>query len=201
MVFPKINSNNQPLQKDRSFLNYNCNVNKKEQYDELTPTIEEIARAEDARSPDMVDEVHTGSNERIPEGSGTNTIIHVIGPQHPTLITSSIDQIDVLPYSRRGNTLLTTLSEIPSTYKITLKSKNKDQWLEAISKELHNMNRLKIWEIIDLKEDYKLIGTTSIFQLKTNHSNEIKEYKARLCAQGFSQIQGSDYEKTFAPTG
>ncbi|MBW0587087.1 hypothetical protein O181_126802 [Austropuccinia psidii MF-1] len=117
------------------------------------------------------------------------------------LITRCIDQLNVLPYSRRGNALLTTASETPSTYKSALKSKNKDQWLEAINKELPNMNHLKVWEIIDLKEDYKLIGTTWIFRLKTNHLNEITEYKARLCAQGFSQIQGSDYEKTFAPTG
>ncbi|MBW0480158.1 hypothetical protein O181_019873 [Austropuccinia psidii MF-1] len=63
------------------------------------------------------------------------------------------------------------------------------------------MNQLKVWEIVDLKEDYKLVGTTWVFRIKTNHQNEPVEYKARLCAQGFSQTQGSDYDKTFAPTG
>ncbi|MBW0535337.1 hypothetical protein O181_075052, partial [Austropuccinia psidii MF-1] len=48
---------------------------------------------------------------------------------------------------------------------------------------------------------YKLVGTTWVFCIKTNHLNQITEHKARLCAQGFSQTPGVDFRKTYAPTG
>ncbi|MBW0511097.1 hypothetical protein O181_050812 [Austropuccinia psidii MF-1] len=39
------------------------------------------------------------------------------------------------------------------------------------------------------------------FKLKRNHLNEVVEHKACLCAQGFTQVQGVDLEKTYSPTG
>ncbi|MBW0548337.1 hypothetical protein O181_088052 [Austropuccinia psidii MF-1] len=63
------------------------------------------------------------------------------------------------------------------------------------------MNTLKVWDVIDLKPDYKLVGTTWVFRIKQNHLNEITEYKACLCAQGFTQTPGLDFNKTYALTG
>lgn len=39
------------------------------------------------------------------------------------------------------------------------------------------------------------------YKCKTNASNELIKYKSRLCAQGFSQVEGMDYSETYAPTG
>ncbi|MBW0461590.1 hypothetical protein O181_001305 [Austropuccinia psidii MF-1] len=63
------------------------------------------------------------------------------------------------------------------------------------------MKNLNVWNVIDLKEDYKLVGTTWVFKIKKNHLNETIEYKARLCAPGFTQTNSIDYNKTYAPTG
>ncbi|MBW0481423.1 hypothetical protein O181_021138 [Austropuccinia psidii MF-1] len=63
------------------------------------------------------------------------------------------------------------------------------------------MNCLQVWDVVDLLPDYKLIGITWVFRKKHNHLNEIIEYKACLCAQGFTQTPGLDYGKTYAPTG
>ncbi|MBW0550935.1 hypothetical protein O181_090650 [Austropuccinia psidii MF-1] len=119
----------------------------------------------------MVDEAHSDGLNANSTEIDNQSRIKVIGPRHPTLITSSIDQLNVLPYSRRGNALFSALIEIPSTYKNALKSKYKDLWKQAINKELDNMNQLKVWEIVDLEEDYKLVGTTWIFRIKTDHQN------------------------------
>ncbi|MBW0488783.1 hypothetical protein O181_028498 [Austropuccinia psidii MF-1] len=158
--------------------------------------IEELPLPVNSPISAMVGETHSDELNANSTEINNHPRIKVIGPRHPTLITSSIDQLNVLPYSRRGNALFSASIEIPSTYKNALKSKDKDLWKQAINKELDNMNQLKVWEIVDLKDDYKLVGTTWIFRIKTNHQNEAVEFKARLCAQGFSQTQGSDYNKT-----
>ncbi|MBW0575961.1 hypothetical protein O181_115676, partial [Austropuccinia psidii MF-1] len=91
--------------------------------------------------------------------------------------------------------------ETPRTYKKALESPNKNKWISAIEKELTKMNKLRVWEVVDLKKDYKLVGTTWVFKIKKNHLNEITKHKARLCAQGYTQANGLDYNKTFTPTG
>ncbi|MBW0552276.1 hypothetical protein O181_091991 [Austropuccinia psidii MF-1] len=63
------------------------------------------------------------------------------------------------------------------------------------------MKRLEVCNVIPLRDDLKLVGTIWVFKQKHNAKNEVIEYKARLCAQGFSQTFGQDYSKTFAPTG
>ncbi|MBW0531577.1 hypothetical protein O181_071292 [Austropuccinia psidii MF-1] len=63
------------------------------------------------------------------------------------------------------------------------------------------MNKLGVWEVVDLNKEYRLIGTTWVFKIKRKNLNKITEYKAQLCAQGYTQTNGLDYKKTFSLTG
>ncbi|MBW0490531.1 hypothetical protein O181_030246 [Austropuccinia psidii MF-1] len=125
----------------------------------------------------------------------------VIGPRHPTLISSTINQSNILPYSRRAGALLTSLEVAPQTFKMSINSASKEVWLEAIAKELNSMNTLKVWDIVELDMSFKLVGTTWVFKIKRDHLGNITEHEARLCAQGFTQTAGVDFEKTYSPTG
>ncbi|MBW0491917.1 hypothetical protein O181_031632 [Austropuccinia psidii MF-1] len=125
--------------------------------------------------------------------------IKVIGPQHPTLISSSILEEHILPYTRRPRALLTASND-PLSYKQALKSENADQWVQATNKEVKTMNNLNLWEVVPIREKTRLIGTTWVYKTKRNERKEVSEYKARLCAQGFSQTPGINFGKTFAPT-
>ncbi|MBW0505653.1 hypothetical protein O181_045368 [Austropuccinia psidii MF-1] len=127
--------------------------------------------------------------------------IKIIGPRHPTLITAELNDLNILPYKRRPMALLTASNKTPQTYCGALKSGSHLLWKEAINKELENMHLLKVWDVVDLHEDYKLVGTTWVFKIKRNKLNEPIEHKARLCAQGFMQSMGIDFNKTYAPTG
>ncbi|MBW0523999.1 hypothetical protein O181_063714 [Austropuccinia psidii MF-1] len=206
MIYPRINSSSDTVQEETKwvFLNNNTepiNEDSNKQLIEETSGIEEFPLPENLVISEMVVEALSDGLNTSSTEIDNQSRIKVIGPCHPTLITSIIDQLNVLPYSRRGNGLFSASIEIPSTYKNALKSKDKDLWKQAINKELSNMNQLKVWDFVDLKEDYKLVGTTWIFRIKTNNRNEAVEYKARLCPQGFSQTQRSNYDKTLAPTG
>ncbi|MBW0511150.1 hypothetical protein O181_050865 [Austropuccinia psidii MF-1] len=79
--------------------------------------------------------------------------------------------------------------------------KDAEKWQAAIKKELENMNRLKVWEIVDKKPSDHPITSTWVFKFKDDHNHSVTEHKARLCAQGFHQIEGLDHWKTFLPTG
>ena len=58
-----------------------------------------------------------------------------------------------------------------------------------------------VWEVINKSKDDKPINCTWVFKIKPESSNQSKEYKARLCVQGFKEVFGKDYNTTFAPTG
>ncbi|MBW0478348.1 hypothetical protein O181_018063 [Austropuccinia psidii MF-1] len=124
------------------------------------------------------------SNKQQEESNIQTHRLKIIGPHHPTLITSNLDSLHILPYSRRVKTFITT-SNVPRTYQLALHCEEKNNWANAIRRELLSMNELKVWDIVDLRSDYKLVGTTWVFKLKKDHLHQTVEYKARLCAQGF----------------
>ncbi|MBW0539903.1 hypothetical protein O181_079618 [Austropuccinia psidii MF-1] len=179
-------------------------------YNQCSDCPENVTTEDSADLTSALDNPSPDSNPGNPEESSSQqqsadncrtNRIKVIGPRHPTLITSEVDTIHILPYSRRARTFITTSDSAPRTYRLALQCENKDKWINAIAKELSAMNELKVWDIIDLRSDYKLVGTTWVFKVKKNHLHQDLEYKARLCAQGFTQTPGVDFEKTYAPTG
>ncbi|MBW0474654.1 hypothetical protein O181_014369 [Austropuccinia psidii MF-1] len=101
----------------------------------------------------------------------------------------------------RADALLTLADSSPRTYKEALNAPDKELWLAAIKKELNSMDKLQVWEIVEQHGNFKLIGTMWVFRLKKDHSNGEIKHKARLCAQGFMQTQGINFEKTYTPTG
>lgn len=75
------------------------------------------------------------------------------------------------------------------------------EWEEAIQKELNALTDMGVFTEMELPTGAHALGTTWAFRRKTNEDDVVTKYKARLCAQGFSQIPGLDYNKTYAPTG
>ena len=72
-------------------------------------------------------------------------------------------------------------------------------WLLAMQEELNQFERNQVWQLTPKPHDRPTIGTKWIFKNKLNESGNIIRNKTRLMAQGYTQIEGIDFEETFAP--
>nr|GFB22032.1 retrovirus-related Pol polyprotein from transposon TNT 1-94 [Tanacetum cinerariifolium] len=66
-------------------------------------------------------------------------------------------------------------------------------------RELDQFARLKVWRLVPRPEGKSVIKTKWIFKNKKDESSLVIPNKARLVAVGYSQQEGIDYDKTFAP--
>ena len=65
--------------------------------------------------------------------------------------------------------------------------------------ELRQFQRNDVWTLVPRPEGEQIIGTKWIFRNKTDEEGNVICNKARLIAQGYSQMEGVDYDETFAP--
>ena len=66
--------------------------------------------------------------------------------------------------------------------------------------ELNNFEHNKVWRLAPRPTgNHNVIGTKWIFKNKQDAHGIIVRNKARLVAQGYSQVEGIDYGETFAP--
>nr|GEY39506.1 retrovirus-related Pol polyprotein from transposon TNT 1-94 [Tanacetum cinerariifolium] len=72
-------------------------------------------------------------------------------------------------------------------------------WVSAMQEELDQFARLKVWRLVPRPEGKSVIKTKWIFKNKKDESSLVIQNKARLVAIGYSQQEGVDYDKTFAP--
>ena len=74
-----------------------------------------------------------------------------------------------------------------------------EHWLLAMQDELSQFQRNDVWSLVPLPEGANVVGTKWIFKNKSDESGTIIRNKARLVAQGYNQVEGIDFEETFAP--
>ncbi|KAG7552999.1 Retrotransposon Copia-like N-terminal [Arabidopsis thaliana x Arabidopsis arenosa] len=72
-------------------------------------------------------------------------------------------------------------------------------WNDAMFKEVDALEINKTWDIVDLPPGKVAIGSQWVYKTKYNADGTIERYKARLVVQGNKQVEGEDYNETFAP--
>lgn len=86
----------------------------------------------------------------------------------------------------------------PATFEEAMLCLDRAEWLEAMQKELQIMREMKVYEMKKLPEGRKAIGSRWVLEFKEDNKGG-SSFKARLVAQGFSQIPSIDYGAMFAP--
>jgi hypothetical protein len=56
-----------------------------------------------------------------------------------------------------------------------------------------------VWEVVTRLEGKLVVTSKWLYKIKYVADGSIGKHKARFVAKGFSQFEGIDYEKTFAP--
>ena len=56
------------------------------------------------------------------------------------------------------------------------------------------------WKLIEKPPSSHIVRCWWTFRVKRDNLGAVNKFKARLVAQGFSQVEGLDYNKTFPPT-
>ena len=74
-----------------------------------------------------------------------------------------------------------------------------ENWIEAMQEELEQFLRNKVWNLVPRPMNTNIIGTKWIFKNKSDEFGTIIRNKARLVAQGYTQVEGIDFDETFAP--
>ncbi|KAK2436142.1 hypothetical protein QL285_021150 [Trifolium repens] len=64
-------------------------------------------------------------------------------------------------------------------------------WINAMREELNEFKRNEVWDLVPRPDRVNIIGTKWVYRNKSDESGVVTRNKARLVAQGYSQIEDS----------
>lgn len=123
--------------------------------------------------------------------TGWHDSINELISEHETLVA---DLTRPVPHKRN-------IPTDPKSQGQAMNSKEREHWLNAEGKEVGSLSTQGTWELVPPgKFDPKVVmGCKWVYKVKRSSTGEVLKYKARLVAQGFSQIRGVNYEETYSP--
>nr|GEW28063.1 retrovirus-related Pol polyprotein from transposon TNT 1-94 [Tanacetum cinerariifolium] len=72
-------------------------------------------------------------------------------------------------------------------------------WIESMQEELHQYDRLEVWELVDRPLCKKVINMKWLCKNKHDEENTVIRNKSRLMAKGYAQKEGVVFKESFAP--
>ena len=89
--------------------------------------------------------------------------------------------------------------DAPRTHWEAFAGPDGEHWQTAAQVEIDALTTNGTWELVELPEGRKVVGSRWVFLIKRKADGTIDRYKARLVAKGYSQMPGVDYDQTWAP--
>ncbi|GJS16754.1 ribonuclease H-like domain-containing protein [Tanacetum coccineum] len=91
---------------------------------------------------------------------------------------------------------VSTISPIPKSYSNAFRDPN---WYRAMLDEYNALIKNNTWVLIPRPPDTNIVRSLWLFRHKHNADGSLNRYKARLVANGSTQIIGIDVDETFSP--
>ena len=81
--------------------------------------------------------------------------------------------------------------------KFTEASKS-DEWVKSMNEELDQIEKNETWELVPRPKDKNIVGTKRVFKKKFNQDGQVIRNKEILVCKGYAQVEGIDFEETYA---
>jgi hypothetical protein len=78
-------------------------------------------------------------------------------------------------------------------------ARKEEDWIRAMNEELDQIEKNNTWELVPRPENKNVIGSKWVFKNKMNEKGQVVRNKARLVCKGYAQVEGQDFDETFAP--
>ena len=90
------------------------------------------------------------------------------------------------------------LGSDPRTFNEAMAQLDTTEWELACKDKYHTFDHMGIYEIVPYPHNHKIVGSRWVFHVKRGPDGSIQKYKAHIVAQGFMQVEGIDFNETFA---
>nr|GEU73440.1 hypothetical protein [Tanacetum cinerariifolium] len=106
--------------------------------------------------------------------------------------------------SSSGVVSLTESTHVSQTIHHLIEPKNfksaitEDCWFQAMQDEIHEFDRLQVWELVPQPDCVMIISLKWIYKVKLDVYGDVLKNKARLVANGYRQDKGIDFKESFA---
>ena len=95
--------------------------------------------------------------------------------------------------------LVNSEMEEPKTVHEALNGEQFSQWKEAMESEYSSLLKNDTWDLVPPPEGKSIVGFRWVLKVKRDENGSVNRFKARLIAQGYSQVKGVDYDEVFLP--
>jgi hypothetical protein len=84
----------------------------------------------------------------------------------------------------------------PSTFE---EATSRQVWRDAMMEEYNSIMKNNVWEVVPRPEGKSVVTSRWLYKLKHVADGSIEKCKSHFVVRGFSQVEGVDYDETFAP--
>ncbi|GAA0144991.1 transmembrane signal receptor [Lithospermum erythrorhizon] len=147
--------------------------------------------------PSAVDTSIGQSNDNLTQEREPST--RILRTHPPSQVIGAIDQGVVTRSSQSTKKIAYTCFIYLKEPKDVKEALTDENWIRAMQEELCQFQKNDVWNLVPRLDKHNVIGTKWVFKNKSDEKGTVTRNKARLVAQGYTQMEGIDFDETFAP--